>query len=76
METNADLILTGHTHGGQIKLPSGKGLFAPSQGFFPKYDSGMYLSGKSVMIVSRGIGPSTVPLRIMNRPEIIFIDLI
>ncbi|MFP4522821.1 MAG: metallophosphoesterase, partial [Fibrobacterota bacterium] len=75
-ETTADLILSGHTHGGQFRLPSGRGLFAPGQGFFPEYDSGRYVSGQSTMIVSRGIGPSTFPFRIMNRPEIAIIELV
>jgi uncharacterized protein len=74
-ETDADLILTGHTHGGQFRIPGIGGFFAPGQGFFPKYDAGVYQKDGCAMIISRGLGPSTFPIRILNRPEIIFIQL-
>lgn len=70
-----DLVLTGHAHGGQFRLPFIGGLFAPNQGFFPEYDSGLYTDGQTQMIVSRGIGNSRFPFRINNRPEIILIEL-
>ncbi len=71
----ADLTLSGHVHGGQIRLPFVGGLFAPEQGFFPDYGGGVYKSGESTMVVSRGLGNSKFPLRINNRPEIIVIEL-
>lgn len=71
----ADLVLTGHAHGGQFRLPLIGGLFAPNQGFFPKYDSGLYTEGKTNMIVSRGLGPSVIPVRIHNRPELVITEL-
>ncbi len=74
-ESGADLILSGHAHGGQIRLPAIGGVFAPNQGFLPEYDGGLYSKGTSDMIVSRGIGNSLFPLRINNRPEIILIEL-
>ncbi len=74
-ESGADLILSGHAHGGQIRLPAVGGVFAPNQGFFPKYDSGLYTAGTVNMIVSRGIGNSAFPMRVNNRPEIILIEL-
>ncbi len=71
-----DLILCGHAHGGQWRIPfTGIGLFAPGQGKFPKYTSGTHVSGKSVMIVSRGLGNSEFPLRLFNRPEIVVADI-
>ena len=70
-----DLVLSGHAHGGQIRLPLFGGLVAPNQGLFPSYDSGLYKSGNSNMIVSRGIGNSIIPLRINNRPEVIIVEL-
>ncbi|NLW70337.1 MAG: metallophosphoesterase [Eubacteriaceae bacterium] len=70
-----DLTLSGHAHGGQIRLPFIGGLYAPNQGFFPQYDSGLYEKGDSAMVVSRGLGNSVLPLRINNRPQVIFIDL-
>ena len=74
-EHEVDLALTGHAHGGQIRLPLFGGLVAPNQGLFPSYDSGLYKSGNSNMIVSRGIGNSIIPLRINNRPEVIIVEL-
>lgn len=70
-----DLVLSGHAHGGQFRLPFVGGLFAPGQGFFPEYDAGLYTQGSTDMIVSRGIGNSLFPLRVNNRPEVIFIQL-
>lgn len=73
------LILAGHNHGGQMILPFVGGLYAPRQGFNPKYDFGVFTSKDypdSRMIVSRGIGNSEFPLRVNNRPEIIMIELI
>ncbi len=71
----ADLVLSGHAHGGQIRLPFIGGLAAPGQGLFPKYDAGLYSVGGSDMIVSRGLGNSLFPLRVNNRPEIVLITL-
>lgn len=70
-----DLVLSGHAHGGQFRLPWIGGLFAPGQGLFPKYDSGLYRMGDTQMVVSRGIGNSGFPLRFNNRPEVILIIL-
>ena len=70
-----DLVLSGHAHGGQIRLPFVGGVIAPHQGIFPKYDSGLYTSGGTNMIVSRGIGNSLFPFRVNNRPEVILIEL-
>ena len=70
-----DLVLTGHAHGGQVRLPLLGGLYAPGQGIFPEYDAGLFEKGDTQMIVSRGIGNSIVPLRFNNRPEVILITL-
>ncbi len=72
----ADLTFTGHAHGGQFRLPLIGGLFAPGQGVFPKYDAGIFESGNTRMIVSRGIGNSAFPIRLFNRPEIVVVTLI
>ena len=74
-ESGADLILSGHAHGGQIRLPVVGGIFAPHQGFFPEYDGGIYTNAGVKMIVSRGVGNSLFPLRVNNRPEVILIEL-
>lgn len=72
---NLNLVLTGHAHGGQIRIPFIGGLVAPNQGILPKYTSGMFESSKTTMIVSRGIGNSIIPFRINNRPELVVITL-
>ena len=75
-ESGADLIVCGHAHGGQIRIPgTGIGLFAPEQGILPKYTSGIYDCGGTKMAVSRGLGNSTFPFRVFNRPEIVVIDV-
>ena len=72
---NVDLVLSGHAHGGQVRLPFVGGVVAPGQGFFPKYDAGEYTENNTTMIVSRGIGNSVIPVRINNRPEVVMIHL-
>lgn len=74
-EKEIDLVLSGHAHGGQFRLPFIGGVVAPNQGFFPEYDAGMYTAGNTKMIVSRGIGNSLFPFRFNNRPEVILIEL-
>ena len=74
-DNNIDIILSGHAHGGQFRLPVVGGLVAPNQGLFPKYDAGLYTDENTNMIVSRGIGNSILPFRFNNRPEVIIIDL-
>ncbi len=74
-EYNIDLVLSGHAHGGQFRLPFVGGLFSPNQGLFPKFAEGIHTKDSTTMIVSRGIGPSVIPFRINNRPEIILVEL-
>lgn len=71
----ADVIFSGHAHGGQIRLPFIGGLFAPNQGLFPAYTAGAYTQGDATMYVSRGLGNSLFPFRIGNRPEILSVTL-
>ena len=73
--SDMDLVLSGHAHGGQFRLPFVGGLVAPNQGLFPEYDAGLYTEKNTNMIVSRGIGNSILPFRINNRPEVILIEL-
>lgn len=71
-QLNIDLILSGHNHGGQIRL-FGKGIFARNQGLFPKFDGGIF---EDRLIVSRGLA-NTMPIpRLFNPREIVFVDLI
>lgn len=75
VDHDLDLVLSGHAHGGQFRLPFVGGLVAPNQGFFPEYDAGLYSMNHTNMIVSRGIGNSILPFRFNNRPEVIIIEL-
>lgn len=74
-EMGIDLVLTGHAHGGQIRLPFIEGIYSPGQGFLPEYTSGTYNEGNTTMFVSRGLGNSVFPLRVFNRPELVVITL-
>ncbi len=74
-EYGFDLVLSGHAHGGQFRLPLVGGFIAPGQGLFPEYDSGLYEKDGTKMLVSRGLGNSVIPLRLFNRPEIITVVL-
>ena len=75
VDTEMDLVFSGHAHGGQFRLPFIGGLVAPNQGFFPKYDAGLFSEGSTNMIVSRGVGNSIIPIRFNNRPEIVLVTL-
>ena len=70
-----DYIFSGHAHGGQIRLPILGGLFSPGQGILPKYTSGVHNAGNGKMIISRGLGNSSFPIRVFNRPEIIIAEI-
>lgn len=72
---DVDLVLSGHTHGGQIRVPFIGAIVAPDQGFFPKISDGVYESKDTVMVVSRGLGYTVVPVRLFNDPEIIVIEM-
>ena len=71
----ADLTFAGHAHGGQFRFPWGQGLIAPNQGLFPKYTQGLYEEEGGKMVVSRGLGNSSVPIRLLNRPEVLAVTL-
>lgn len=70
-----DLVLTGHAHGGQFRIPFIGGLYSPHQGKFPKYTSGIHTKNNTNLIVSRGLGNSSFPIRLNNRPEIVSVSL-
>lgn len=74
-EEKVDLVLSGHAHGGQVRLPFIGGLVAPNQGILPKYTAGLYEQQNTSMIVSRGLGNSIIPQRVFNRPEIVVVQL-
>jgi hypothetical protein len=71
-----DLVLSGHAHGGQWRVPfTKKGIYSPGQGLFPKLISGEHMCGATRMIISRGLGNSECPLRLFNQPEIVVITI-
>ncbi len=74
-ELGADLVLSGHAHGGQVRLPFIGGLIAPDQFVFPKYTEGAHSEGGITNIISRGLGNSLIPLRVNNPPEVVFVEL-
>jgi predicted MPP superfamily phosphohydrolase len=70
-----DLVVSGHAHGGQVRIPPVlNGLYAPNQGLFPKYAGGLYVHGNLSHIVSRGLSVNRIP-RIFNPPELVFITV-
>ncbi len=74
-ENGFDLVFCGHAHGGQFRIPPIGAIYSPGQGFLPKYSEGPHLFGNTTMLVSRGLGNSSFPIRINNRPEIIVCEL-
>lgn len=71
----ADLVLSGHVHGGMVRIPFiNRGVVSPNVRLFPKYDGGIFHEDKSTMILSRGLGMHTIPIRLFNPGELIVID--
>lgn len=73
----ADLVLAGHVHGGVVRVPFwGKGLVSPALRLFPKYDGGIFKEGRSLMVLSRGLGTHTIPVRLFNPAELWVVDFL
>ena len=68
----ADIVLSGHIHGGVIRLPFLGGVASPAIRFFPRYDGGRYQEGGSTMLLSKGLGMHTIPVRMFNPGELVF----
>lgn len=76
-QTGADLVLCGHTHGGQIRFPGGRAIVSPGDHkLFPKYSDGLYTSGNTTMIISMGLGVSVIPFRLFAPPEVLLVRLV
>ena len=72
---DVDLVLSGHTHGGQIRLPLLGGLYDPEVGFSPEYTRGLFQDNGAFLVLSAGLGNSTLIPRFLNPPELVVIDL-
>ena len=64
-----DIVVCGHAHGGQVRMGQ-RALYAPGQGFLPRFTGGVYTSGDTRMAVSRGLGNSSLPWRMGNHPHL------
>lgn len=70
----ADMVFAGHVHGGMVRIPGWRGIVSPNLRLFPKYDGGVFREKNSTMILSRGLGMHTIPLRLFNPAEVIVVD--
>ncbi len=74
--TRANLVLCGHTHGGQVRLPFVGAIIAPGQGFLPEYNKGIYHIGHhTTLYIDSGLGTSTLPVRFLNRSQVSLITV-
>ena len=71
----ADLVLSGHGHGGIIRFPFTDGLLGTQHNFFPSYTAGLYEENGSVLFASRGLGNVSITVRLFNRPEVAVLTL-
>lgn len=74
-EWGADLILSGHLHGGIVRIPFCRGMITPQARFFPKYSGGKYEIGEKTIVVSKGLGVHTIPIRLFNEAEVIVLHI-
>ena len=73
-----DLVISGHAHGGIVRLPFTDGLLGTDRRLFPTWTAGVYTLGDSTLFVSRGLGNNTVPIpgfRLFNRPDLAVLEL-
>ena len=71
----ADLILSGHYHGGVVRIPGIGGVIAPDFTLFPEYSGGRYRLGETAAVVSRGLGVHSVPVRFLNPAEVVVVEI-
>lgn len=71
----ADLVLSGHIHGGIVRFPGLGGMVSPAVKLFPQYDGGIFQIGGSTMILSRGLGTHAIPVRMWNPGELVYVTV-
>ncbi|MEF2765303.1 MAG: hypothetical protein U0N43_08465, partial [Mediterraneibacter sp.] len=74
-EWGADVILSGHLHGGIVRIPGIGGVITPQAFLFPKYSGEMTVEGEQAVIVSKGLGTHTIDIRLFNTPEVVLLTL-
>ena len=74
VEWGADLVLSGHVHGGVMRLPFIGGVISPAYTLFPKYDGGIFRKNHTTMLLGRGMGAHTIPLRFFNPAELYVVN--
>lgn len=70
-----DLTVSGHNHGGVIRIPGVGGLFSGAEGLFPVYDGGWYEREGMSLLISRGLGSHGLVPRVFNQPELVILDI-
>lgn len=75
MESGADLVLSGHLHGGVVRIPGVGGVISPQMFLFPRYSGEMTRKGGQTVIVSRGLGTHSINVRLFNTPELVLISI-
>jgi len=70
-----DLVLSGHAHGGMVRLPFTDGLIGPSHEFLPTYTRGVYTAGNTNMVVTGGLGNHLGWTRFLNNPQVVVVEL-
>ncbi len=71
----ADIVVSGHLHGGIVRLPFLGGMMTPQIRLFPKYSGGVYQEGKTTLVVSKGLGTHTFPIRFLNEAEVVMLHI-
>ena len=69
------MTLSGHLHGGMVRIPFKRGVITPQACLFPKYSGGIYDVGKKKIVVSKGLGVHTIPIRLFDEAEVIILHV-
>lgn len=75
VSSKVDLMICGHTHGGQIRSPFIGALYIPDQGWFPKWDQGWFSEKQTHLFITKGVGTTGIPLRFLCKPEMVILKI-